>query len=285
MTRPLGVRPYQSDAIEPPIDVRELLDGAAGLLGGAANVIMQLANRPIGYGVVESPVESGAVMVHPIKRLRTTITYLSVALLGDDRDRAAYREAVNTSHAQVRSRPGSAVKYNAFDPKLQLWVAACLYWGAKDLHDRMHGPMSEADADAFYAYSARLGTTLQMRPEMWPANRAAFQQYWDANLATTRIDPKIKAYFEDLIGLRMLPRPVGLAFGGVHRFFVIGLLPQHLRDEMGMSWSPRQDRVLALMLRALGSAEELLPTPVRSFPLNAYLLDMRLRRRLGLRLV
>ncbi|WP_405485600.1 oxygenase MpaB family protein [Nocardia sp. NBC_00511] len=283
--RPLAVHPLDSPVPEPPIDVRQFLDGAAGLFGAAANVIMQLSNRPVGYGVVESPVESGNVMVHPIKRLRTTLTYLAVALLGDEDDREAYRKAVDSVHRHVRSRAGSTVKYNAFDPKLQLWVAACLYWGARDLYERMHGPMDEFDADAFYHYCARLGTTLQVREEMWPADRAAFDRYWDENLAATRIDPKIKAYFEDLIDLRMLPRPFGLAFGGVHRFFVTGLLPQHLRDEMGMTWSPRQDRLLARAMRTAGAAESLIPATIRSFPLNAYLLDMRLRRRLGLRLV
>ncbi|WP_067817129.1 oxygenase MpaB family protein [Nocardia inohanensis] len=282
MTSPFRV---PAPDVEPPIDIRQFIDGAAGFLGGAANVIMQLSNRPVGYGVVESPVRSGNVMVHPIKRLRTTLTYLSVAMLGNEEDQLAYREAVNTSHRQVRSEPGADVKYNAFDPKLQLWVAACLYWGARDLYERMHGPMDEQDADAFYYHSARFGTTLQMRPEMWPANRAAFERYWNENLAETRIDPKIRAYFDDLIDLRMLPKPVQLAFGRTHRFFVTGLLPQHLRDEMGMSWSPRQDRLLDRTMRTLGAAESIAPAPLRAFPFNAYLLDMRLRRRLGLRLV
>lgn len=283
MTSPLRLPTHEPDL--PPIDIREFVDGAAGLLGGAANVIMQLAHPPVGYGVVESTVESGQVFKHPIKRLRTTITYLSVAMLGSDEERAAFRAAVDTAHKYVRSRPDSPVKYNAFDPKLQLWVAACLYWGAKDLYERMHGPMDDATAEAFYRYSARLGTTLQVRPEMWPPTRQAFDRYWDENLARTTIDPPVHAYFEDLIDLKMLPRPFQLAFGPTHRFFVTGLLPQHLRDEMGMAWSPRQDRALARMLRSLGAVENHLPTAVRAFPLNAYLMDMRVRRRLGLRLV
>ena len=50
-----------------------------GLLVGAANVIMQLARPGVGYGVLESRVESGRVDLHPIKRARTTFTYLAVA--------------------------------------------------------------------------------------------------------------------------------------------------------------------------------------------------------------
>ncbi len=44
------------------------------LLAGPANVIMQLARPGVGYGVLESRVESGRVDRHPIKRARTTFT-------------------------------------------------------------------------------------------------------------------------------------------------------------------------------------------------------------------
>jgi uncharacterized protein (DUF2236 family) len=35
---------------------------------------MQLALAPVGYGVLESKVESGQVTKHPLKRFRTTFT-------------------------------------------------------------------------------------------------------------------------------------------------------------------------------------------------------------------
>ncbi|MEU1996105.1 oxygenase MpaB family protein [Nocardia gamkensis] len=283
MTRPLPATrsPESADSF----DVGQYIDGVAGLFGGVANVIMQLSTPPVGYGVLESTVHSGNVMLHPIKRLRTTLTYLSVAMLGTDEERTAYREAVDVSHRPVHSTASSPVRYNAFDPALQLWVAACLHWGAQDLYERMHGPMDEATADAFYYLAARLGTTLQMPESMWPADRRAFAEYWATNLAKTSIDPVIRAYFDDLVDLRMLPRPAQLAFGRLHRFFVTGLLPERLRAEMGMTWTDRDERALAHILRAVGATQSRLPRPIRLFPLNAYLLDMRVRRRLGLRLV
>ena len=76
-----------------------------GLLSGAANVIMELARPGVGYGVKDSRVESGRADRHPIKRASTTFTYLAVALAGTDEQKAAYRRAVNRSHAQVYSTP------------------------------------------------------------------------------------------------------------------------------------------------------------------------------------
>ncbi len=109
------------------------------LLAGPANVIMQLARPGVGYGVMESRVESGRIDLHPIKRARTTFTYLAVATAGTDAQKAAFRRAVNRAHAQVRSTPDSPVQYNAFDPELQLWVAACLYKGGRRLPDFRRG--------------------------------------------------------------------------------------------------------------------------------------------------
>ncbi|WP_433208258.1 oxygenase MpaB family protein [Nocardia sp. CA-107356] len=266
-------------------DIEQYIDGVAAFFGGTANVIMQLSTLPVGYGVLESTVDSGKVMLHPIKRLRTTLTYLSVALLGTDDDRTTYRDAVNSSHHTVKSTAASPVQYNAFDPKLQLWVAACLYWGARDIYERMHGPMRDTDAEAFYYYGARLGTTLQMPPQMWPADRAAFDEYWTENLAKTTIDPPIRDYFDDLIDLKMLPLPARLTFARFHRFVVTGLLPEHLRDQMGMTWTARDDRTLATILHTLGSVTARIPKQARMFPINAYLWDMRVRRRFGRRLV
>ncbi|WP_194815321.1 oxygenase MpaB family protein [Nocardia sp. XZ_19_385] len=288
MTSPLRAAHNSAPPSDSPgadFDIARYLDGATAFFGAAANVIMQLAEPPVGYGVVESTVDSGKVTLHPIKRLRTTVTYLSVAMLGDDEERAAYRDAVNRSHRAVRSTAASPVKYNAFDPKLQLWVAACLYWGARDMYERLHGPMDEQAADAYYYFAARLGTTLQMRPEMWPADRAAFDAYWAENLARTRIDPPVRAYFDDLIDLKMLPLPARLPFAKFHRWVVAGMLPPHLREQMDMRWSAFDDQLLAALLQTLGAVSGRMPKAVRMFPVNAYMADFRLRRRLGLRLV
>jgi len=120
------------------------------LLAGPANVIMQLARPGVGYGVLESRVESGRVDLHPIKRARTTFTYLVVATQGSDEQKAAFREAVDSAHRQVRSTADSPVKYNAFDRDLQLWVGACLYKGNVDVHRIFLGEMDDEHADRHY---------------------------------------------------------------------------------------------------------------------------------------
>src|SRR5438270_5679442 len=99
------------------VPIGEALMGIT-LLAGPANVIMQLAQPGVGYGVMESRVESGRVDLHPVKRARTTFTYLAVAMAGTESQKAAFRRAVDGAHAQVYSTPDSPVQYNAFDVDL-----------------------------------------------------------------------------------------------------------------------------------------------------------------------
>jgi len=174
-------------------------------LAGPANFTMQLAWPGVGYGVLNSRVESGSALKHPIKRSRTTFTYLAVAMLGTEQDRAVYRQAVNRQHAQVVSTADEPVQYRAMDPRLQTWVAACLYYGTVDMIEKMHGPLDDATADALYAHGARFGTTLQMPAEAWPADRAAFDRYWEDSLAEVRIDEPVREMLMTLVRLDNMP--------------------------------------------------------------------------------
>jgi uncharacterized protein (DUF2236 family) len=258
-------------------DVRDVIEGAA-LLASTANVIMQLARPAVGYGVVESKVETGQVMRHPLRRLRTTITYLSVAFLGTADEREFYGRQVNRAHAHVRSAAGSPVRYNAFDPQLQLWVAACLYRGMIDVRTLLHGPADEAVTDAIYRECRRIGTTLQVPEQMWPADRAAFERYWDAALAEVRIDPPVRDYLDRLMALDYLPCPLSTTFGPVNRFLTAGFLPPPFRAQMQVSWTERDQQLFTVLITLVAAVNRLLPGPVSRFPFNACLQDLRIRR-------
>lgn len=266
-------------------DLRDHIPGPAGMLGAAANVVMQLGVPAVGHGVVESEVDSGNVMIHPWKRLRTTLSYIVIALFGDDRDRAAYREAVNRSHRQVRSGPDSPVAYNAFDPDLQLWVAACLYVGVRDMRLAFLGPMTEEQADGLYAHCAHLGTTLQVRPEMWPADRAAFAEYWAAGLARVTYDETVRAHLMKVVDLEMVPRWMRIGNARVNRFFTVGFLPPECRDAMGLAWTGRDQRRFDRWVGILRTVSRLTPRWIRVLPVLVSRAEVRLRVRRGWRLV
>jgi len=256
-----------------------------GLLAGPANVVMQLARPPVGHGVVESTVESGQLFRHPLKRARTTFTYLAVALAGTDTERRAYRRAVGVSHAAVRSTATSPVAYSAFDPELQLWVAGCLYRGIADVRAAFLGPDDPATADEVYAAAAALGTTLQVPQDRWPADRAAFDAWWDAEVEAISVDDTVRAYLTDLVMLRFLPRPVSILFGPAHRFVTAGFLPPPFRAELHLRWDARRQRRFDRIVAIARAVVRRLPAPVRAFPFPLVLWDLRRRIRSGRPLV
>ncbi|WP_408895775.1 oxygenase MpaB family protein [Nocardioides sp. R1-1] len=279
-----GARKERDVPVPAGFDMRAHVSGIGAHLAGPANVIMQLSWPSVGYGVMNSRVHDGAATKRPFKRGRTTFTYLAVALLGDEADRTAFRREVNRQHAQVVSRPGEKVQYRAMDPRLQTWVAACLYYGTVDMIERMHGPLPEAEADALYAHCARFGTTLQMPADAWPADRAAFRRYWEQAEAEVDIDPAVASYLLSLTRLENFPRPFRL-LGPFVLFVTTGFLPPLFREAMGLPWTARQQRRFDRLLRTLGGVERRLPRVLRTFPFNLWLADMRLRRRLGRPLV
>lgn len=268
-----------------PFSIHDQMPGAAGMLGAAANVIMQLGNPGVGYGVVESKVDSGNVMIHPWKRLRTTISYLVVALFGTEDDRDTYRQAVNRSHVPVRSGPDSPVRYNAFDPELQLWVAACLYIGFRDGRELFLGPMDDATADGLYEYCHRLGTSLQVPRDAWPADRAAFEEYWQAGLARVSYEEPVREHLLKVVELRMVPRPMQWGNAGVNTFFTIGLLPPEVRTAMRLEWTDAQQRTFDRWVRRIRFVTRLTPRWARNLPIHLQLAEVRFRMKRGWRLV
>ena len=264
--------------------VVDLLNPAAVLLP-AANVIMQLSTPAVGYGVLESPVDSGNVYKHPFKRARTTGTYLAAATIGTDADRALIRQAVDRVHARVQSGPASPVTYNAFDPRLQLWVAACLYRYYVDQHEFLYGPLDDVEADAVYQDAKRLATTLQVRDDMWPPDRVAFDGYWKRGVDQLRIDPAVREHLYGVASLAFLPLPLRALAGPFNLFATTGFLAPEFRTLMGLTWTSGQRRRFGWLLSVLRIADLVIPHRLWVFGYQLYLRDMRSRARRGKRIV
>lgn len=252
----------------------------ASLLLPASNVIMQLSHPGVGYGVLESPVDSGNVYKHPFKRARTTGMFLAVATMGSRRDREVMKRGVDAVHRRVRSTPTSPVKYNAFDPDLQLWVAACLYQYYVQAYESLHGPLDDETADAIYRDGARIGTALQVRPEAWPQDRDAFNDYWKRSLDGLRIDAPVREHLLGVASFKMLPWPLSLA-GRFNLFATKGFLPPRFRELLQVAWTDRDQRRFDALLSALRVADRVVPAPLWTLSYAVLIWDMRLRERMG----
>ncbi|CAJ1508658.1 oxygenase MpaB family protein [[Mycobacterium] burgundiense] len=260
------------------VDLTDALDFWSAA-ASAANVIMQLSRPEVGYGVAESRVESGSLMHHPWKRLRTTAQYLAVAILGTDEERAAYREAVNVAHRQVRSTAESPVKYNAFNRDLQLWVAACLFIFYEDTYQLLHGAMSPEQAENFYQSAMPIGTTLQVLEDQWPATRADFDVYWNTSCEQIQIDDFVRDFLNELVALKMINIVPRLILAPLLRFLTIGFLAPVFREPMGLEWSETDRRRFEHLFLFVSLVNRFIPRFVRTYNYTILMKDLRRRIR------
>lgn len=260
-----------------------------GLLAGAANVVMQLSRPGVGYGVVESRVESGRIDRHPIKRARTTFTYLAVAAQGTPEQRAAYRRAVNRAHGQVYSTDESPVSYNAFDTDLQMWVGACMYKGVVDVYKLFVGEPDEAATEQLFEEGIALGTMLQVPREKWPADQAAFERYWEESVEKVHLDDTVRNFLWPIAAGRMrgvkLPAAIQRRLDDFNLLITGGFLPQRFRDEMQLEWDDDKQRRFERVIRRIRAVNNRLPRVLQEFPFNWMLKDLDWRIRTGRPLV
>jgi uncharacterized protein (DUF2236 family) len=198
------------------------------------------------------------------------------------------RAEINRAHTGVRSQPTDGVQYNAFDPELQLWVAACLYKGIEDLYTLFYGLDPATLESVIYPYCKRLGTTLQVTDEMWPPDREAFEQYWQAGLGRIEMDDLTRGYLQGIASLSFVVGPLGTLgkplarlLRPAGRLITLGFLPEPFRELLELPWDDRRQRRFDALLSTAVAINRRLPRPLREFPMNVYLWDTRRRIRTG----
>lgn len=233
------------------------------LAGGARAVLLQVAHPAIARAVDER----SDFAARPIDRLHATLRYVYAATHGSEADRQRIADVVNSAHRHVVG-PG----YDARDPDLQLWVTATLYETAVGLYERVFGALPEELGERAYREYALLGTTLQMPAGRWPVDRVAFARYWTSTVDQLQVTDQARRIARDLLH----PRAAGLRpLAPTIRLVAAGLLPERLRTDYGLPWSPRRQRAFDLFVQALALGYPRLPATVRQIPKSYYLRTLR----------
>ncbi len=263
------------DASRGRLSLADLLYEPGLMLGAGSAVMYQLAVWGVGRGVAEH----STTMQRPVDRLRTTLSYVYVMGLGTDEERQAISRMVNKAHVPVRGEG-----YSAFDPKLQLWVAATLAEVAKDMYEKIFGPLGPDDAERLYREGWVYGTALQVREEMWPPTRAEFEAYWARMEDEYSSDPKIQRYARALLSTKDQPwfnKPITPLVSLLTR----GNLSPKAREALGLPWSARDQRRYDAVWRVIVRLYPLIPKWVRRIPAKAAMKEIRWRMRSGRRVI
>lgn len=264
---------------EPDEDRRHFSRHAAEgvlLLGGAAAILLQLADPRVARGVAR---HSG-FRDRPLDRLIGTVDYLYAVGFGDAQLTAAAVRAVNLAHRPVHGRTDAdGPAYDASDPDAQRWVASTMLAVALELHERLWGKLDDATADAIVRGYAPLGTRLQASPAGWPTTRAQFEAWWDERLATAHVGDDARLVARTLLsGASALPRGIRWLLPPV-RLITAALLPEPVRTAYGFRWTPRAEHAAEAWLAGLAIVWPLLPRFVRHAPMRASLRRARRRSR------
>lgn len=251
------------------LGIRDLAPESVLVLAGGRAILLQLANPAVGHGVARH----SDFAARPWDRLTGTLSYVYAVTCGTPIDRAAAVRRVSLAHRPVHSaRPGSAQAthepaYNAFDPQLQLWVAATLYESATRMHDLIYGPLADADAESVYRDYGVLGTALQVPVGLWPADRAAFAEYWDRAVAALGTDETTRSVARQLLYPTTGPIWLRLAMP-LARLVTTGLLAPTERALFDLPWSAGRERSYRAVIGVVRWVYPRLPARVRQAPMR-----------------
>jgi len=246
-----------------PLRIQDVSADAILLAGGARAILLQLANPGVGHAVAEH----SNFAQRPLDRLHGTLTYLYVTVYGSTEEQREIARRVGMAHRPVTG---------ANDPGLQLWVAATLYDTAMRVRELVYGPLAPADAEVLLADYAIVGTALGVPRTLWPADLAAFAEYWNRALPR-EVDGVARDVARELLHPRSVPLWIRLAMPTV-RMVTAGLLGPELREAYGL---PLRERRFARAVHLGRVVYPRLPRAVREAPMRRYLRAFRATRSPG----
>jgi uncharacterized protein (DUF2236 family) len=235
------------------------------VLGGGRALILQLAHPKVAAGVAEH----SDYRTHPWRRILRTLDLTSKIVFGDPEASRAASEHLRAVHERVHGTDERGEAYSALDPALALWVHATLLDTSLLFYERFAGSLSAAELDAYHRDMVRAGELHGIPADLHPPDPESFRAYMaemlasglrvtqtTRDVATTVLDPP-------------LPEPARTAAAPgaeLLRLFTVGTLPPGLRDELGLDWGPRRERLLDAFAIASRLSARALPSALHSLP-------------------
>jgi uncharacterized protein (DUF2236 family) len=197
---------------------------------------------------------STGALDEPYERLRRTANVLHLITYGNRAaaDRATAR--VRAVHRRVRGELAEPVgpfpagtPWAADDPDLLLWIIATLVDSALLVHDRYVRELTREERQGYWDDYRVIGGLFGLREHEMPATIEDLEAYMHDMLAGDTLH--VSAQARELAIEIVLKPPVPLQVRPLlelANFITVGLLPDDIRRQYGLSWDP----VRGLILRA-----------------------------------
>lgn len=224
-----------------------------GLAAGRA-LLMQLAHPGVAAGVAEH----SDFADRPLARLFGTLDFLLITTFGTPEQVARIAAKVRGIHTAVRGEG-----YSGNDPDLQMWVNATLIDSALYIHETLMRP-GDTDPEEYYRQARIVAEVLGCPLEEQPPDLAAFRAYMADTLAALEVSDAGREVADAVLRPRKL-RALFPALA-VFRLVTAALLPERLRADFGLAWTPGRRRAAGLLLSGASLGHRVTPRFLRRPP-------------------
>lgn len=223
-------------------------------LGGGAAVLLQVAHPLVAAGVVAHSRYRDDLW----RRFAHTLRALYLIVYGTKVEAEQAGAVVQAVHARVRGttqtrlgRYPAGTEYSAADPDLMLWVHATLVHASLEAYGRFVHRLTAEEQEQYYEEMSFVARIFGTPRDAIPSTLGEFRAYFDETVAGA--DLCVTAPARDVAEVILeahLPAPLRLLVPS-HRLATAALLPQRLREEYGLRWTPLHAVALLVAGRSL----------------------------------
>jgi uncharacterized protein (DUF2236 family) len=233
------------------------------MLGGGCALILQVAHPLVGAGVEHY----SRFKTDRWGRLTHTLDTMGQIIFGDtptaERGAARMRRAHARIQGVVSHGQAAGSPYDATDPALVLWVWATLVRTSIATYERYVHRLPGSEIVRYYAEQKCFAYACGVPLDGCPPTYADFTAYFEGTVERT-LEPTAAAHHVAAIALNPLDLPgPATPLLALVRLPTLGLLPDRLRDSLGLQWSPSRARAFAVTAFACRHAVPLLPRRLR----------------------
>jgi uncharacterized protein (DUF2236 family) len=234
------------------------------LLGGGRALLLQVAHPSVAAGVAQH----SNYREDPFGRLYRTLDTVTTIVFGSTPEAKAAAARLHRVHTRVEGDAEDGTHYVATDPALIMWVHATLVDTSLLVYENYVGPLSLDEKRRYYEEQKILGEHYGVPYDQQPATYGDFNEYFDETVhgGTLQVTDSLR----DVAAATMRPKlPVPFLGRPVVEYFNLvttALLPAWLREELGMAWGPRRERVHAAQRNVIRRLIPVLPSLLREFP-------------------
>ena len=245
------------------------------LILGAGRALLMQAAHPL---VAQGAIDHSGFATDPYGRLERTVEWVTLVSFGSaaearrvsDRVLRLHRRVTGTlaaANATASCPPGRP--YTAADPALLRWVHASFVDTMLTTHDALLGGLDEADRDAFVREWDAVALLMGVPRRLLWRDAAALRTYVARQV--TR-GPAVPGDGSRLVAATVLHPPVSRAAmrpgADLVGFVVTGLLPDVLRRNYHLSWSPAHAAAFGALRMSLRTLAPSLPRRLRVSPIH-----------------